>query len=120
VRLVDAADVPPAVVQVERHPYRPRADLIAWCHDRGIRVVAHSPLSAPGLLGDDTVEAVADVVGVTPAQAVLAWNVQRGVVPIPASTDPDHVVDDLAAARVRLADAQLRRLDDLADPDFER
>jgi alcohol dehydrogenase (NADP+) len=120
VRLVDAADVPPAVVQVERHPYRPRADLVAWCHDRGIRVVAHSPLSAPGLLANDTVEAIADAAGVTPAQAVLAWNVQRGVVPIPASTDPDHVVTNLAAARVRLADAQLRRLDDLTDPDFER
>ncbi|WP_152042311.1 aldo/keto reductase [Salinigranum salinum] len=120
VRLVDAADVPPAVVQVERHPYRPRADLVAWCHDRGIRVVAHSPLSAPGLLADDTVAAVADAAGVTPAQAVLAWNVQRGVVPIPSSTDPDHVVANLAAARVRLSDAQLRRLDALADPDFER
>jgi alcohol dehydrogenase (NADP+) len=119
-RLVDDARIPPAIVQVERHPYTPRSALVAWCHDRGIRVLAHSPLSAPGLLSDPVVEAVADAAGATPAAVVLAWNVQRRVVPIPSSVDPDHVVANLAAARLRLSDAQLGRLDDLADPDFER
>jgi alcohol dehydrogenase (NADP+) len=119
-RIVDAARLPPAVVQVERHPYRPRRALVAWCHDRGIRVLAHSPLSAPGLLADPVVEDVADAAGVTPAEAVLAWNVQRGVVPIPSSVDPDHVVANLAAARVRLSERGLDRLDGLADPEFER
>jgi alcohol dehydrogenase (NADP+) len=51
---------------------------------------------------------------------ILAWNVQRGVVPIPSSTDPEHVVSNLAAARLRLSEAHLGRLDALADPDFER
>jgi alcohol dehydrogenase (NADP+) len=119
-RLVDGARIPPALVQVERHPFRPRDDLVAWCHARGIRVVAHSPLSAPGLRSHDVVRDVADAAGTTPAAAVLAWNVQRGVVPIPSSTDPDHVVGNLAAARLRLPRAALARLDDLADPDFER
>ena len=119
-RVVDAARLPPAIVQVERHPYRPRTDLVAWCHRRGIRVLAHSPLSAPGLLDDPVVERVADDAGATPAEAILAWNVQRGVVPIPSSTDPEHVVSNLAAARLRLSDAALGRLNDLVDPEFER
>jgi diketogulonate reductase-like aldo/keto reductase/predicted dehydrogenase len=118
--LCDGARVPPALVQVERHPYRPRRDLVAWCHERGIRVVAHSPLSAPGLLSDPVVASVAEGVDRSPAAVVLAWNVQRGVVPIPSSVDPDHVVANLAAARLRLPDAALNRLDGLADPDFER
>jgi alcohol dehydrogenase (NADP+) len=108
------------VVQVEHHPYRPRTDLVDWCHERGIRVVAHSPLSAPGLLDDPVVESVADERGVPPATAVLAWNVARGVVPIPASNDPDHVVENLAAAGTRLPPAARERLTSLADPDFER
>ena len=119
-RLVDRATIPPAIVQVERHPYRPRTALLSWCHSRGIRVLAHSPLSAPGLLDDATVETVADEADASPAAAVLAWNVQRGVVPIPSSTNPDHVVSNLAAARLRLSSEQLARLDDLADPEFSR
>ncbi len=120
VRVVDAARIPPALVQVERHPYLPRTALVEWCHARGIRVVAHSPLSAPGLLTDPVVEAVADEVGESPAAVVLAWNVGRGVVPIPSSVDRDRVVANLAAARLRLSAEQRARLDALADPTFER
>jgi len=118
--LVDAARVPPAVVQVESHPYRPRTDLVDWCHDRGIRVVAHSPLSAPGLLDEPVVREVAAEMGVSPAAAVLAWNVERGVVPIPSSTDPDHVVENLAAAGRRVPSEGRERLAALEDPEFER
>jgi diketogulonate reductase-like aldo/keto reductase/predicted dehydrogenase len=119
-RLVDAARIPPALVQVERHPYRPRTDLVEWCHERGIRVVAHSPLSAPGLLSDPVVESVADDAGVTAAEALLAWHVTRGVVPIPSTTRADHAVSNLAAARCRLGEEEMDRLDALADPGFER
>jgi alcohol dehydrogenase (NADP+) len=118
--VVEFARVPPRIVQVERHPYQPRSDLVAACHRRGIRVMAHSPLSAPGLLRDPTVESVATEVGISPAQVVLAWNVTRGVVPIPSSTDREHVVENLAASRIRLSSDQLARLDALEDPDFER
>ena len=114
------ADVRPAVVQVERHPYLPREALVERCHARGIRVVAHSPLSAPGLLTEPVLEDVADEYGATPAQVVLAWNVSAGVVPIPSSVDPDHVVENAAAAGIRLAPADRERIDALADPTFER
>jgi alcohol dehydrogenase (NADP+) len=119
-RIVEFARVPPAVVQVECHPYRPRTDLVSWCHERGVRVVAHSPLSAPGLLDDPAVRETAAEMGVSPAAAVVAWNVDRGVVPIPSSTDPDHVVENLAAAGRRLTDAGRERLAALEDPEFER
>jgi diketogulonate reductase-like aldo/keto reductase/predicted dehydrogenase len=118
--LVDAASVPPAVVQIERHPYRPREALVDWCNRRGIRVLAHSPLSAPGLLDDPVVVEVAEEAGCTPAQAVLAWNVTRGVVPIPSTTKETHAVANLAAARYRLDADATRRLTALANPEFER
>jgi alcohol dehydrogenase (NADP+) len=119
-RVVEFARIPPAVVQVEHHPYRPRNELVSWCHERGIRVVAHSPLSATGLLDDPAVRETAAEMGVSPAAAVVAWNVDRGVVPIPSSTDPDHVVENLAAAGRRLTDAGRERLAALEDPGFER
>ncbi|WP_423750689.1 aldo/keto reductase [Salinirarus marinus] len=118
--VLDFARIPPKLVQVERHPYRPRTDLVTACHRRGIRVVAHSPLSAPGLLREPAVEEIARERGISPAQVVLAWNVTRGVVPIPSTTDRDHVVENLAASGTRLSADRMVRLDDLADPDFER
>ncbi|MFB6257036.1 MAG: aldo/keto reductase [Haloplanus sp.] len=119
-RVVGFSRVPPAMVQVEHHPYRPRDDLVSWCHERGIRVVAHSPLSAPGLLDEPAVRETAAELGCSPATTVLAWNVDRGVVPIPSSTDPDHVVENLSAAGYRLTNTGRERLAALEDPEFER
>jgi alcohol dehydrogenase (NADP+) len=118
--LVEGARHPPSLVQVERHPYLPREDLVGWCHDRGLRVVAHSPLSAPGLLDEPVLADVADAHGVSPAQVVLRWNVERGVVPVPSSTDPDHVVENLDLFGFSLSPGDRERVDALHDPDFSR
>ncbi|WP_277540175.1 aldo/keto reductase [Haloarcula laminariae] len=118
--ILETGTVRPALVQVERHPYLPQSDLVAFCHDRGIRVVAHSPLSAPGLLEEPVLVDIADTHGISPAGVVLAWNVIRGVVPIPSSTTSEHVVSNLAAAGERLSAAELARVDALRDPNFER
>ncbi|MFC4358621.1 aldo/keto reductase [Halobium salinum] len=118
--LLEATRVPPAVVQVESHPYLPRTDLVEYCHERGIRVVAHSPLSAPDLLDEPVLAEVAAAHDATPAQVVLAWNVGRGVVPIPSSVDAEHVVENAAAAGIRLTADERARVDALADPEFDR
>ena len=119
-RLLDSGRVRPALVQVERHPYQPRNDLVSFCHERGIRVIAHSPLSAPDLLGDPVLCDIAEKHDLSPAGVVLAWNVSRHVVPIPSSTTSSHVVSNLAAAAERLPQADIERIDALCDPDFER
>lgn len=112
-RLVETARIPPAIVQVEHHPREPRDALRSFCHDRGIRLLAHTPLDSGELLDDDEVRAVAAAAGVTPAQAVLAWSIRRGVVPIPSSTDERHIVDNLAAGGLELDPDLLARLDAL-------
>ena len=118
--ILESGTVPPAIVQIERHPYKPQTDLVSFCHDRGIRVVAHSPLSAPGLLEEPTIERIAAERGLSPAEVVIAWNVTNGVVPIPSSTTPDHLVSNLAAAATRLRPAECAQLESLRDPEFER
>jgi len=118
--LLAAASVPPAVVQFERHPYRPNRELVAWCREHGAVPMAHSPLSAPGLLREDAVRTVADAHDVTPAQAVLRWNVEAGVVPIPSTSTPGHAHENRDVFRFSLTDADRDRLDGLTDPDFER
>ena len=118
--VLETGSVKPAAVQVERHPYRPRTELLDFCHERGIRVIAHSPLSAPGLLDEPVLAELAAERELSPAAVVLAWNVTDGVVPIPSSNDGAHVVANLAAAGERLDAAARERIATLEDPEFSR
>jgi len=77
----DAARIKPAVVQVESHPYLPETELLEFCKQNGIVLLAFAPLGhgmKPGLLEDPVIVAIAARVGKTPAQVLLAWAVQRG------------------------------------------
>ena len=118
--LLDLAAVPPAVVQVECHPYHHPIELIDFAHAQGIRVIAHSPLSAPGLLDDDALRPIADAHNVSTAQVVLRWNLQHGVVPIPSSTNADHVHANARVFGFALDAAEMATIDALHQPDFDR
>ena len=79
--IYESARIKPAVVQVEAHPYLPEAELLEFCKEKGIVLLAFAPLGhgmRPGLLEDPVISAIAARVGKTPAQVLLAWAVQRG------------------------------------------
>ena len=79
--IYESASIKPAVVQVEAHPYLPETDLLEFCKEKGIVLLAFAPLghgARPGPLEDPVVLAIAARVGKTPAQVLLAWAVQRG------------------------------------------
>ncbi|NYF78778.1 aldo/keto reductase [Granulicella arctica] len=79
--LYESARIKPAVVQVESHPYLPETELLDFCKEKGIVLLAFAPLGhgmRPGLLEDPVISAIAARVGKTPAQVLLAWAVQRG------------------------------------------
>ena len=81
VPIYEAASIKPAVVQVESHPYLPETELLEFCRENGIVFLAFAPLGhgmRPGLLEDPVILAIAERVGKTPAQVLLAWAVQRG------------------------------------------
>ena len=81
VPIYEAARIKPAVVQVESHPYLPETELLEYCKERGIVLLAFAPLghgTRPGPIEDPVITAIAARVGKTPAQVLLAWAVQRG------------------------------------------
>ena len=78
--LYESARIKPAVVQVESHPYLPETELLEFCKEKGIVLLAFAPLghgTRPGPLEDPVITAIAARVGKTPAQVLLAWAVQR-------------------------------------------
>jgi alcohol dehydrogenase (NADP+) len=79
--IYEAARIKPAVVQVEAHPYLPETELLEFCREKGVVLLAFAPLGhgmRPGLIEDPVILAIAARVGKTPAQVLLAWAVQRG------------------------------------------
>jgi alcohol dehydrogenase (NADP+) len=79
--IYESARIKPAVVQVESHPYLPETELLEFCKEKGIVLLAFAPLGhgmRPGLLEDPVISAIAARVGKTSAQVLLAWAVQRG------------------------------------------
>lgn len=121
------ARIQPAVNQVESHPFLPQAPLLAFCAARGILLQAFSPLGSPARparlitegdpapLAEPAVIAAAAKHGVSPAQVLIRWQVQRGVVVLPKSTTPERIAANLDVFRFALDEADLAALAKLAE-----
>jgi diketogulonate reductase-like aldo/keto reductase len=87
-------------------------DLLPWCKERGIPVMAYSPVEQGKLLRHKAVKHVAAKVGATPAQLCLAWVLrQPGVIAIPKAGTRAHVRENHESLGIQLSDADLRALD---------
>lgn len=85
----------PVVNQIEWTPFGHSPRMLDFCHDNGIVIQAWSPLTRGQRLNDDKLAAMAARYGRTPAQLVLRWNLQLGVVPLPKSNHAGHLRDNL-------------------------
>lgn len=95
-RLLDKANVVPALNQIELHPFLVQEELRAFDAEHGIATEAWSPLARGGeLLADPTVTRIAERLGRTPAQVVLRWHLQLGNVVIPKSVTPSRIAENL-------------------------
>ena len=87
-------------------------DLLPWCRERGLPIMAYSPIEQGRLLGRRELQAVAARHGATPAQVALAWVLrQDGVSAIPRAGTPAHVRENRAALDLRLTEQDLAALD---------
>lgn len=111
--IVDETGIVPVVNQIELHPTFQPNDLINHCHDLDVQVEAWSPLGAAQDLGNPEVIRIADDLGATPTQVIIAWHMARGFVAIPKSTHRDRIFSNLAALRLSLSPHQLEAIDNL-------
>lgn len=107
-RLLSVAKIPPAVNQVELHPYFVQSDLIEYCKSKNIALTAYSPFGSPGrpseyqrgetdpmmLLQDPVVGDIAKKHRRTPAQVLLRYHVQQNIAVIPKSMKPHHILEN--------------------------
>jgi len=97
--LVAVARIKPAVVQVESHPYLPEWELLEFCQQHGIILLAFAPLGhgmEPSVLEEPVITGIAQRLQKTPAQVALAWSVQRGAAFLTTSATPSHIQENFA------------------------
>jgi 2,5-diketo-D-gluconate reductase A len=103
----------PTVNQIELHPGIQQADLRAWHAEHGITTEAWSPLAQGALLDDETIAAVAESHGKTPAQAILRWHLQLGNVVIPKSITPERIRENADLFDFELSDDEMTAIESL-------
>jgi diketogulonate reductase-like aldo/keto reductase len=101
--IVEVARIKPAVVEVESHPYLPEWDLLEYCRQHGIVLLAFAALGhamEPRLLDDPVITAIARRLGKTPAQVVLAWAIQRGTALLTTSVTPSRIRENFELSTI--------------------
>lgn len=108
------AKVRPQVVQNEIHPYFQDAASVRGLQDLGLAVQSWYPLGGRGhvrrILKDKTIAAIAQAHGVSPSQAVLRWELQRGIMVIPGSSDEKHLRENLDLFSFELNEDEMARM----------
>jgi diketogulonate reductase-like aldo/keto reductase len=101
--VVAAARIKPAVVEVESHPYLPEWELLEYCNRHGIVLLAFAALGhgmEPRLLDDPVIVGIAQRLGKTPAQVVLAWVIQRGTALLTTSVTPSRIRENFELSTI--------------------
>ncbi len=92
-------------------------DLLPWCREHRMPIVAYSPIQQGKMLRDKQLKLVASRLDATPAQVALAWLLsQDGVVAIPKASNPAHVRENRAALELKLTEEDLTELDRAFSP----
>lgn len=119
------ANIPPAVLQVELHPYLTQERLLRFCQESGIAVTGYSPLGAlsyfsldmaeegESVIENPVVKAIAKKHQRTPAQTVLRWGIQRGTAIVPKTVNPERMKENLAIYEFELSDDEMSAISQL-------
>ena len=114
-RIVAETGVTPALNQIELHPRFQQTDQRAIHVGMGITTESWSPLGQGSLLDNETIVGLAKKHGKTPAQVIIRWHIEQGLVVIPKSVNRDRIAQNIDVFDFKLDDEDMlaiRKLDD--------
>ena len=111
--LLKTSQIQPAVNQIEFSPFEYRAALVEACEEAGVVPEAYSPLGTGRHLGHPAIGRIASATGRTPAQVLIRWAIQKGLVVIPKSTRRERIEENFAVFDFELDDESVAALDAL-------
>jgi len=111
--LLEEHELVPAVNQVEFHPFLYQKELLEYCQRKGIQVEAYSPLARGEKLKHPRLTAVAAKYSKSPAQLMIRWSIQHGLVVIPKSTREERIRENSQVFDFEISADDMRSLDSL-------
>lgn len=109
--------ITPALVQNEIHPYYQENDVIPYIQKLGIVMEGWYPLGGRGytaeLLGNEVISNIAKAHGKSSAQVILRWNLQKEVIVIPGSSNPDHIKENIDIFDFELTESEMNQINAL-------
>lgn len=126
--LLEQGSLKPEVNQVESHPYLQQQELLDYCQREKILLCAYSPLGSadrpaflkkkdePNLMEHPLIQQIAGQRGISPAQVLLSWGLNRGTSVIAKSVNPVHLQENWAAAEIELTSEEMEALAQLEMP----
>ncbi len=103
----------PAVNQVEFHPYYYQKELLDYCNSKNIIIEAYSPLAHAERLDEPKLGAISEELGKTPAQVLIRWSIQRGMVVLPKSVNKSRIIENFSVFDFDISDSVMAKLDEL-------
>jgi len=110
--ILKIAEIKPAIIQVEAHPYYPQNELKERISEIGMHVQAWYPLGHgdPTLQNQPVFEKLAEKYGKSKAQIILRWHVQSGNIVIPGSKNPAHIKDNADIFDFELTEEEMKEI----------
>jgi 2,5-diketo-D-gluconate reductase A len=115
-RLIEETGVAPAVNQIELHPYYQQRDKRDYHRHQQIAIESYSPLGSGAVLDDKTIAAIAKKHGVSPAQVMIRWHLDEGLIVIPKSTHAERIRENIDVFTFDLDDEDRAKIAGLDDP----
>ena len=103
----------PAVNQVEFHPYHYQKELLDYCNSKNIIIEAYSPLVHAKRMDEPKLGTISEELGKTPAQILIRWSIQRGMVVLPKSVNKSRIVENFSVFDFDIPDSMMKKLDEL-------
>lgn len=115
--LKKTAQIIPMVNQIEIHPQSSKNDMLSYCEENNIQLVAWSPIMRGKLFSNELMIGLAEKYKKTIAQIILRWHLQRGVIPIPKSSNEERIKENLNIFDFELSNDDIKTIDLLNEGD---
>jgi diketogulonate reductase-like aldo/keto reductase len=115
-QLAQANEQKPAVNQIEFHPfiYKRQKPTLDYCVKQGIVVEAYSPLAQAQQMKNEVIAGIAELHKKSVAQVMLRWAIQHGTVPIPRSSNPERIAQNLDVFDFKLSESDMEAMNNLS------
>lgn len=111
--LKKTAKIMPMVNQVEIHPFSTKNNIIKYCKDNNIKVVAWSPISRGRVLSNELMIDLSQKYKKSIVQIVLRWHMQKGVIPIPKSSNENRIKENIDIFDFEISSEDMKAIDSL-------